>query len=830
MRSLSSALIFELFWLCGAFGQCWVVREGEAVGKILVPEGSSERVVKASDELLHYIGAMSGARPLITSNFDEAGRNTLFLLTESIAEARGISAGALEGRSPEAFTLSVQGGRAYLIGQTDLAVQHGTSWLLEQWGCRWLFPGKAGEVVPQRPNVTITRSMETIQEPWALMRRIWYGWGGRMPKDVQQAYRNWLRRNRLEGSLTGSIGHSYHNFVSTRDEELFKEHPEYFPLINGKRVRRGQVCTSNLDVRRRAVDYALRFFKRHPEAVMVSMSPNDGGGVCQCENCRAIGSFSDQALTLANIVADALKKNKATRDKFVAMYAYYVTSEPPRVRARDNVIIFVATAYTRGRDWRELLLGWSKKAKRLGIRTYASVLPWSWTTPVWGIEKMVEDIRFWKEHKVVAVSVESGNDWGGWGLYHYVMGKLLWDAHLDPDSIINDYIEEGFGKAGIAMRSYFERWRRPYTNNTLALALRDVKRSLQLAQTENVRRRVLQFALYLHHLRLFYELNKTPPRDKQELERRGKRLVGFDWRLIPTNMAHTLPLIDVYIKPDLARRLGVKRKVIDGWKSSEPLEEEEAMKMLEEDIEALKPLKVERRAFPVPPKLVELKGTTPRPNFRGVNYFILLPKGGEAEVTLSSGLPSRSPAIDVSLWQLKQALTDGDLAKWISTKPEPDFHKTLQPQDGSPVRVSLPVTEGKTYLLRLNDHRGGCRVCFEGVGAYLVASEHLPFHTIYGTHGRLAFWIPQGTVRFGIGITTSDRWGRVTVYGPDGKQIIQREGNFVLPEELELRVPRGKDGKWWSFSLTRGEDFDRTYLIGIPPYIYLPEERKAGSP
>ncbi len=70
--------------------------------------------------------------------------------------------------------------------------------------------------------------------------------------------------------------------------------------------------------------------------------------------------FTDAALSLANHVADALKQNPETQDKMVAMYAYFITAQPPSIQARNNVMILVATRFNII-CWRLLVKLWGKK-------------------------------------------------------------------------------------------------------------------------------------------------------------------------------------------------------------------------------------------------------------------------------------------------------------------------------------------------------------------------------------------------------------------------------------------------------------------------------------
>lgn len=93
-----------------------------------------------------------------------------------------------------------------------------------------------------------------------------------------------------------------------------------------------------------------------------------------------LGSVTDQALTLANEVAEAV--NKKYPGKLVGLYAYNYHSPPPSIRANPNVVISVATAFIKGgQSLDDIITGWAEKGATLGIREYYSVNTWDRDQP-----------------------------------------------------------------------------------------------------------------------------------------------------------------------------------------------------------------------------------------------------------------------------------------------------------------------------------------------------------------------------------------------------------------------------------------------------------------
>ena len=303
--------------------------------------------------------------------------------------------------------------------------------------------------------------METAQQPRFLMRDIWYNYGDTVPAAAKADLVEWNRRNRLDYSLTGTVGHAYRHIVPLKDDQLFREQPELFPHEDGRPVQKGQMAMGHPAVEERALRYVFDFFEQSPSAQMVSMSPNDWFGPWRSEATRH-DNFTDAAVDLANRTARALKENPRTSEKKVGFYAYLTPASRRPCRVEDNVIVFVATRLN-PLPWRWLVSLWSKKAENLGIRDYASILPWHGTRPTWGLTSLRRKVEFWDRNDIIGVCVESGNDWGGWGLYHYVMGRLLWNPRENVDRIFEDFTRKGFGKAAPEMGRYFKRWKMGYS-------------------------------------------------------------------------------------------------------------------------------------------------------------------------------------------------------------------------------------------------------------------------------------------------------------------------------------------------------------------------------
>lgn len=119
--------------------------------------------------------------------------------------------------------------------------------------------------------------------------------------------KRWATRNRFGGpGIKG--GHAFGTMAPP--SKYGPSHPEYYALVNGKRLWQNydgkhgaQLCTSNPDVIRLVIDYCNRTFEEHPDYQTISISPNDGGGFCECERCRRLDTGAIEPRLHACVIA-----------------------------------------------------------------------------------------------------------------------------------------------------------------------------------------------------------------------------------------------------------------------------------------------------------------------------------------------------------------------------------------------------------------------------------------------------------------------------------------------------------------------------------------------
>ncbi|NQZ68110.1 MAG: DUF4838 domain-containing protein [Lentisphaeria bacterium] len=275
---------------------------------------------------------------------------------------------------------------------------------------------------------------------------------------------------------------------------LFETHPDYFPLIKGKRKdcnwntyyntnrKKNKVhgfswqpCLSNPDVQKMFIDTARKnfdggfagteFFGGRKDAVDFSLHFNDGQGNCECKNCVKMNvkgtpvRFGRQ-LTFAKIIARETYKTHPNKILWLTCYGNAIPPEealkdlPPNLyftvcsdraqyrdakfRAKDEADLKRLLTYAKGVGLYEYFYGYGFVIPRIYSRLLAS--------------------SFKKAHKMGAMAVtgEAYCNWSLDGPKLWVASKLMWNPNLDVGKLTDEFCTIMFEEAADPMRKHFE--------------------------------------------------------------------------------------------------------------------------------------------------------------------------------------------------------------------------------------------------------------------------------------------------------------------------------------------------------------------------------------
>ncbi|MCC6859913.1 MAG: DUF4838 domain-containing protein [Bryobacterales bacterium] len=464
------AVFFAASLCYAAPGAIQLVSGGKSTYSICLSRQASPSERRGAEEFQRFIEEISGARlPVVTEG---AARGNLVLIGRSAALDRLKPGIPFEQLGPEGFALKTAGRNLIIAGGRQRGTMYGVYTLLEKLGCRWFAPGASR--IPRMATIAIGPLDETGKPAFEY----------REPFFTEAFDKDWAARNKTNGdhsNLDESTGgkvqyypfvHSFYQMIPP--EKHFKEHPEYFSLIDGqRRVERGQLCLTNPEVLRLGIEAVRTWIREHPRATIYSVSQNDWEGWCECDNCRRVeqeegGVHSGPVLRYVNALAAAIEKEHP--DKLIDTLAYWYTEDPPaKARPRPNVRIRLcpigaceAHPYEkceRNAYFMRNLRAWSKITNQLYIWHYNTNFS-HYLIPFPDFDELAADIPMYKRHGVVGLFMQGAYAKNGGGenaeLRSYVMAKLLWDTGADAERAINEFHEGYYGPAAKAMRAYFD--------------------------------------------------------------------------------------------------------------------------------------------------------------------------------------------------------------------------------------------------------------------------------------------------------------------------------------------------------------------------------------
>lgn len=432
-----------------------------------------------------------------------------------------VYAAALKKMGPEGVFIKSNGKGVVIIGNSQLAVEHGIFIYLESLGYRFYFPHPDWYIIPS--NLSLFQKIDYVGQPSFGHRKIWYGYGTGSKKS-EADYNFWFKANRQGGVLNASFGQAYDDIVY-RNEAEFKKHPEWlFPQpAKGTIPSDPKFNIANEELVQFVIaDVIKRIEKSKKEGTqdykMISLSPSDGPGVCNTPECQKYGSFTDRVFYLVNRVA------KVVRQKYpgtwIGAYAYSEFNTPPNIALEPNVFVGITTAFN-GSNYSvdELVQLWSKKAKVTGIYDYFSIYSWDQDVPGQSLAAMpatmINNIKKYYKMGAKGYEAESTTGWISKGLGHYLGAQLMWDINANTSRLRDDFFKLSFGKAAGAVQKLWKEFEKnPFTTprqSDLAKWIDLCSIAEKQDNDKQVQARIFHIKSYLYYLTLLrrFKENKS---------------------------------------------------------------------------------------------------------------------------------------------------------------------------------------------------------------------------------------------------------------------------------------------------------------------------------
>jgi len=348
--------------------------------------------------------------------------------------------------------------------------------LEDHLGVRWFWPGEFGEHVPSKPDATIP-ALDLRQTPGFEIRSVQLGYSSVYhTKTFDDAARKWSRRSRLGWVKSAIFGHSWEAAFELREGQIFKDHPEWFALVNGKR-RPPQMCTTHPEVIARMVDYVLA-----GKQSIMNISPSDGGSFCECDRCQALdvpgvlaydkkhAQLSDRIFTYANEVARRVReKNPA---KGCGMFAYTYYNKPPVKIEKLEPNLYLSFVFQSAahrdpenlREWRESVSGWQKLGAKMVVREgwgnhYYHDLPFIHD------RQIISNLAEASQLGFVAAYGEGSKSFATMAPNFWAMTHMMWDPGRETSGLMREFYRSAYGPAEKEMEAFFETFNRALDAN-----------------------------------------------------------------------------------------------------------------------------------------------------------------------------------------------------------------------------------------------------------------------------------------------------------------------------------------------------------------------------
>jgi hypothetical protein len=157
-------------------------------------------------------------------------------------------------------------------------------------GVRWWTSTES--TIPRRPTLRIP-AQKVVYSPKLLSRETYYG------DALEGVFSARLKNNGHMTSVTEAYGghmsligwcHTFAQFLPA--EKYFKDHPDWYPLIDGRRQAGGhldfQLCLTNEEMTQEFIRICLEKIRANRQTGIISVSQNDAftPKACQCEKMR----------------------------------------------------------------------------------------------------------------------------------------------------------------------------------------------------------------------------------------------------------------------------------------------------------------------------------------------------------------------------------------------------------------------------------------------------------------------------------------------------------------------------------------------------------------
>lgn len=472
-----------------------LVRDGKACFRIVTVDRPSRELQQGLDDLVRFTRESTGAKAetVPESKFDPAAGGATISLHVGLTDY-------VKKRNPDlprpyGFLIHFVDDQNIVIAGVraegaDFNTLDGISCFLETFlGVRFLMPGELGTHVPCHEGDWVVPRRDIRHIPDCFVRKL-AGVHGQAygPKErVQQAGSfAWALRSGVTPGAFLNLNHNVGNLIDPT--QYAKTHPEYFPLIDGRRrippeipgnskwrLINWEPCYTADGIAEETARNIIEYFDRNPDSYSCSLSVNDSGNICQCDRCRAMnrnlpaGSESQSYYEWVAKVTELVKQKYP--DRYFGLLNYWVTKEMPENVKLDRHVVpivcedlkfYVAPELDAKLEAR--LAQWDRIASTIGWWDYG--FEGDYMVPAFYAHYLAAKLKqLYHRHnlRVYTDELHPGRYWKN-APQTYMVLKLLRDIDRDPDELLDEWYDLAVGKeAAPYLKQYFAIWEKFWT-------------------------------------------------------------------------------------------------------------------------------------------------------------------------------------------------------------------------------------------------------------------------------------------------------------------------------------------------------------------------------
>ncbi len=499
---LKKLLLCLSFCAVSLYAAVPLTNNAQPSAEIVIGQDSHPAVQYAAEELQHWVREISGAElPIVNV---PGGAATEIMLCVNPKEFPDDLA-KLQGN--DGYAVRQKGNTIYIFGTQPKGVLNGVyKWLYKNTDIIWARPNtEFGTVFTKNPNLEFKYN-DYIDIPVYVLRG-WQMIGPRnhVPSEEWQVRNgsNWSALNayskdRVKYAPIFEFG-SGHNLIGVYipEKKYFAEHPEFYPMRKGKRLRPSefsnsvQLCFTNPELLKTFIKEVDDRVKTNSNYDTYRIMIEDNYNLCECPEClkpitlpdgktvnpKDTNFRSTQFFLWLNEIARHLQKNYP--GKRILTFGYFFTEPPPACKVEPNISISFCpihkdTKFTlqspKNKDTMDKFKGWLPITNQLTWREYFGLVPpfprptdvialadWKYVNQ-YGINRTYSEMYA----DALGSRMDGTKSWDANAMYFWVMANGSWNPSRDVHEMRREFLDRVYGPAADDMEKYYrileEQW------------------------------------------------------------------------------------------------------------------------------------------------------------------------------------------------------------------------------------------------------------------------------------------------------------------------------------------------------------------------------------